>query len=376
MERAGFHRGPHCFRHLSSGGRRCLRQQQDEFLATEAGDEVTAPQALAQLVGDNLQHLVPGQMPITVVDALEMIQVEDRHGQMATILLPFDYFALDPLAPGRAVGQTGQGVEQGFLALLFQVLAVTERFVLHVRHPFRQPLQAPRQLLLAAVPLVLVLVHGDQQAFQAVFQDVLEAIDVGSALHTALQPIDMLAQLGVQLASGGAVVSMAGAGLVQVALEAFKALIELLQVGFELVLAAVGDRQHEHGEVIQHRNQLVPVQAPGNALAHLQRLGLVPLGQAQVIEQADQGLLDVRSNLAVGRLYGVGQGIGAVFAKGFFKRLCRLYFCQGFADGRFRLGRFFLWQWLGGRGVNCFDQRRAGYLKLRFGRYGRFGARG
>ncbi|MNN23504.1 hypothetical protein D3C81_1369040 [compost metagenome] len=186
----------------------------------------------------------------------------------------------------------------------------------------------------------------------------------------------MLAQLGVQLASGGAVVGMAGAGLVQVALEAFEALIELLQVGFELVLATVGDRQHEHGEVIQHRDQLVPVQAPGNALAHVQRLGLVPLGQAQVIEQADQGLLDVRSNLAVGRLYGVGQGIGAVFAKGFFKWLCRLYFCQGFADGRFRLGRFFLWQWLGSRGVNCFDQRRAGYLKLRFGRYGRFGARG
>ncbi|MNE65848.1 hypothetical protein D3C80_1613650 [compost metagenome] len=164
---------------------------------------------------------------------------------------------------------------------------------------------------------MLVLVHGDQQAFQAVFQDVLEAIDVGSALHTALQPIDMLAQLGVQLASGGAVVGMAGAGLVQVALEAFEALIELLQVGFELVLATVGDRQHEHGEVIQHRDQLVPVQAPGNALAHLQRLGLVPLGQAQVIEQADQGLLDVRSNLAVGRLYRVGQGIGAVFAEGF-----------------------------------------------------------
>lgn len=133
----------------------------------------------------------------------------------------------------------------------------------------------------------------------------------------------------------------------QVALEPFQALIELLQISFEFVLATVSDRQHEHGKVIQHRDQLVPVQATGNSLAHFQRLSLVPFGQAQVIEQADQGLFDVRRNLAVRRFNRVGQGIGAVFAEGFFERGCRLCFCQRFADVSPQVGRIILRQ-LGG----------------------------
>ncbi|MNH14952.1 hypothetical protein D3C79_745540 [compost metagenome] len=87
------------------------------------------------------------------------------------------------------------------------------------------------------------------------------------------------------------------------------------------MLAAVGDRQHEHRQVIQHRDQLIPVQPARHPLTHFQGLGLVPFGQAEVIEQTDQGLLDVRGNLAVRRLHCVGQGIGAVFTKGFFKGL-------------------------------------------------------
>ncbi|MCY1434656.1 hypothetical protein D9M71_507220 [compost metagenome] len=64
----------------------------------------------------------------------------------------------------------------------------------------------------------------------------------------------MLTQLAIQLAGSGAVVRVTGTGLVQVALETFQAFVELLQVGFEFVLAAVGDRQHEHRQVIQHRD--------------------------------------------------------------------------------------------------------------------------
>ncbi len=113
--------------------------------------------------------------------------------------------------------------------------------MLHARHPLGQPLQATCQLLLAAISLVLVFVHGYQQPFQPVFQDVLEAVHVGGTLHAALQAVDLLTQLAIQLAGGGAVVGVAGAGLVQVALETFQALVELLQVGLEFVLAAVGD---------------------------------------------------------------------------------------------------------------------------------------
>ncbi|MNJ64995.1 hypothetical protein D3C77_609850 [compost metagenome] len=62
----------------------------------------------------------------------------------------------------------------------------------------------------------------------------------------------------------------------------------------------------------------------------------MPLGQAEVIEQADQGLLDVRGDLAVGRFYCIGQGIGAVFAEGFFECLRRFCFGQRLTDGSFR----------------------------------------
>ncbi len=321
MERARLDCGPQQLGDLGSGGRRGLRQQQDKLLAAKPGNEITATQALAQLVGDDLEYFVPSQVPIAVVDSLEMVQVEDRHRQMAAVRLPFEHFALDPLAPGRTVGQAGEGVEQGLLALLFKVLAVAERLLLHVRHPLRQPLQAPSQLLFAAITLVLVLVHGHQQAFQAVFQDVLEAVNIGGTLHTALQPVDMLSQLGIQLAGGRAVVGMPGTGLVQVTLETFEAFVELLQVGFEFMLTAVSDGQHEHSQVIQYRDQLIPVQAAGDPFTHLEGLCLVSLRQAEVIEQADQGVFDVLGDLTVGRLYRVGQGIGAVLAEGFFECL-------------------------------------------------------
>ncbi|MNC82222.1 hypothetical protein D3C75_1356500 [compost metagenome] len=62
----------------------------------------------------------------------------------------------------------------------------------------------------------------------------------------------------------------------------------------------------------------------------------MPLGQAEVIKQADQGLLDVRGDLAVGRFYCIGQGIGAVFAEGFFKCLRRSCFSRRLAGDSFR----------------------------------------
>ncbi|MNN05102.1 hypothetical protein D3C81_1178530 [compost metagenome] len=130
----------------------------------------------------------------------------------------------------------------------------------------------------------------------------LEAVHIDRPLHAALQAIDLLTQLAVQLACSRTVVGMTGTGFMKVALESFQTLIELLQVSLEFVLPAVGDRQHEHGQVIEHRDQLIPVQPPCHALAHFQSLGFVAFRQAKVIEQADQGLLDMRGNLAVGRL--------------------------------------------------------------------------
>ncbi|MNE18393.1 hypothetical protein D3C80_1114270 [compost metagenome] len=64
-----------------------------------------------------------------------------------------------------------------------------------------------------------MLVHGTEQAFEAVFEDVFETAQVGCALHTALQAIDLLTQLAVEVTRCRGIVGMAFAGFVQVALE-------------------------------------------------------------------------------------------------------------------------------------------------------------
>ncbi len=125
-----------------------------------------------------------------------------------------------------------------------------------------------------------------------------------------MQPVHLLTQLRIQFACRTAVVGVTCAGGLQVAVETLEPLIEQLQIGFELMLAAVGDRQQQHGKIIQHRNQLVPVHAARHPFAHRLRLRLVAVRQAQVIQQTEQRLLDMGGHLAVWRLDCVGQGIG------------------------------------------------------------------
>ncbi|MNP57429.1 hypothetical protein D3C76_1522600 [compost metagenome] len=53
---------------------------------------------------------------------------------------------------------------------------------------------------------------------------------------------------------------MTFAGLMQMTLERLKSFVELLQICFKLVLTTVVDCQHEYRQIIQHRQQFVPVQ--------------------------------------------------------------------------------------------------------------------
>lgn len=77
---------------------------------------------------------------------------------------------------------------------------------------------------------------------------------------------------------------MAVTGDLQVPLERLETIVELLEVGFKLVLAAVGDRQHQHRQVIEDRQQFVPVQSVGQALTHGFGLGPMALGQREVFQ--------------------------------------------------------------------------------------------
>ncbi|MNE19076.1 hypothetical protein D3C80_1121440 [compost metagenome] len=58
-------------------------QQQQKFLAAIAAQTVSLAQALLQLAHAMAQHLVTGQVPVQVVDAFEVVDVDHGHGQAA-----------------------------------------------------------------------------------------------------------------------------------------------------------------------------------------------------------------------------------------------------------------------------------------------------
>ncbi|MNE42918.1 hypothetical protein D3C80_1370690 [compost metagenome] len=68
------------------------------------------------------------------------------------------------------------------------------------------------------------------------------------------------------------------------ALERFQTLIELLEVNFELILATVSDRQHQDGQIVQDRYQLIPIEPVLQTLAYGLHLRVVALGQGQIVE--------------------------------------------------------------------------------------------
>ena len=239
-------------------------------------------------------------MAVVIVDVLEMIEIEHRQQQGIAVLLPLADFMLQALAPGCAIGQAGQRVDQGFLALFFEVFTITLGFLLHAGHPRGQALQARRDFLLALVTLLLVLIHGAQQTFKVVLQHVLEPLEVSSLLHAALQAVDLFTDLRIQFPRRRAVVGVACAGRLQVALERLQALVELFEVDLELMLATVGDRQHQHRQVIEDRQQFVPVQPVFQALAHGFGLRSMAFGQRQVVQQPQQRAFYVLGHRAIG----------------------------------------------------------------------------
>lgn len=57
-----------------------VRQQHHELLAAGAGEQAVRAQPVPQRPGDRLQHQIAGQVPVVVVDALEVVQVDDGSG--------------------------------------------------------------------------------------------------------------------------------------------------------------------------------------------------------------------------------------------------------------------------------------------------------
>ena len=197
MERARFDRCAQGFQQFCTDRWRGGRHQQNELFAAETCDEIGTAQAFAQHRGYDLQDFVTSQMAVVVVDSLEVIKVEHCQAQRVAVLLPLLDFMLETFAPGRAVGQAGERIDKGLLALLFKVLAEALGFLLHVRHALGETFEARRDFLFPGIALLLVLIHGAEQAFEMIFQHLLEVIQVGSLLDTGLQAVDLLPDLRV-----------------------------------------------------------------------------------------------------------------------------------------------------------------------------------
>ena len=103
------------------------------------------------------------------------------------------------------------------------------------------------------------MIHGAKQSLEPIIEHSLEAGQIGGVLNTALQAAHLFAQLVVQVARGGLVFGVIFTGGLQVALKRFEPLIELLEVSAELLLASVVDRQHQHRQIVEYRQQFVPV---------------------------------------------------------------------------------------------------------------------
>ena len=88
------------------------RQDQHELLATEATDRVAAPHHRAQPLGGRGQHAVALGVAVGVVDDLEVIEIEQDHGDR----IPVGQRLAQPLVAGAMVEQPGQPVAPDLLA--------------------------------------------------------------------------------------------------------------------------------------------------------------------------------------------------------------------------------------------------------------------
>ena len=111
-----------------------FRQQDGELFSAIACDEVSgAVEGGAERVGDVLEALVAGEMAVGVVDALEVIDVDEQQGERAAMAMGAAPLGGEALVKAAAVGDSGEAVLQGHffeaVAGLFECLLGLEEAV-------------------------------------------------------------------------------------------------------------------------------------------------------------------------------------------------------------------------------------------------------
>src|SRR5580704_8964596 len=106
------------------------RHHDDEFLSTQTADEVAAPNRLLKLTAETLEHAIADIVAIGVVHALEMVDVENHHGQRrASRACGFDHRRQAALERATIV-EPGQRVVKRHLYRLLNGLAQSIRIKL------------------------------------------------------------------------------------------------------------------------------------------------------------------------------------------------------------------------------------------------------
>jgi hypothetical protein len=114
---------------------RNARQQECEFIATDAGHDVSRT-VFSQAAADDDEHLITNGMTERVVDRLEVVKVNDDRG--GGQLLGISHQRGPPFVEGAPIEQPSQWIVQGGMTLHTQLLAES-------RHQ--------GQCLVAAVPI-------------------------------------------------------------------------------------------------------------------------------------------------------------------------------------------------------------------------------
>ena len=129
-----------------------------------------------------------------------MVNIQHRQQQLAAVTLPARHFQLQALTPASTIGQPGERVDQGFLPLLFKMIAEVLCFLLHLSNFLCQCPQALGHLVIMAFTLPLMLGNGIQQAIETRFQGLFQTFQISRFLDAGLQTTDLFAQLLIEAA--------------------------------------------------------------------------------------------------------------------------------------------------------------------------------
>ena len=89
---------------------RTAGQDQRELLAAVPGQQVGGAQALVGLAAQRPEQAIAGLVPVTVVEDLEVVEVDQADRDRAPVAHRAGDLALQMLVPGAAVGQAGEGI--------------------------------------------------------------------------------------------------------------------------------------------------------------------------------------------------------------------------------------------------------------------------